>query len=145
MITVEQYTGIAVGVLTLIVNALVIVIGGTWKLSEIQRSIMAEIATSRDKLDAEISADRKLVADSFFALREHVHRVHLDVTKEIADLATFSRDTYIRRDYFHQAMNRFSEELKSHKSEMCSHKETMEERARRLDEKMERLAERARV
>lgn len=77
------------GGLTIVVNILVLSIGGTWKISELKASLVKEIHSSKQEIEAAHDKYVHDVGETFAAFRQ-----------KISDVEMYIRDNYVRRDSF---------------------------------------------
>lgn len=94
--------GVIIGAVTIVVNILVLSIGGTWKLSELKASLVKEIHESKEEVEAGHAKYVREVGESLSALREKVREVEL-----------YCRDTFMRRDSFYEVNRANTEALKA--------------------------------
>lgn len=106
---------LVIGAATIVVNILVLSIGGTWKLSELKASLVKEIHESKDDVEAKQAKTQHDVGESIAAIREKVREVEL-----------YCRDTFMRRDSFAEANKINANALQSLGSEIKSRLERME-------------------
>jgi hypothetical protein len=114
--------------------ALGIVAAGIWQLTRSEGKLHQAIndmaqaaAVQREQLRRElvslVDSDRRAFAESVAAIRQKVNDVELQAFK-----------TFVRRDSFHEIMNRVS-------AENAAFKETLKERLDRQEQKLDRLIE----
>lgn len=88
----------------LLVNLLVTVIGGVWKLSRLELSLRSAINESSKEIDERIERQGRYFGETVTAVRQ-----------KITDVEIFARDTFIRKDELKdqlQALNKKLDELK---------------------------------
>ncbi len=104
-----------------LVQAILLAIAGTWKLSGVVIDLRKEISMASDNVRAGIDAERRDIGESLSAIRQKIQDVELDGAK-----------TYSRRDSFHQAMGQLQETFG--KSDAAA-----EQRMLRIEEKIDTL------
>jgi hypothetical protein len=127
--TTEQWlTMAAIGGVGLIIQIIVLAVGGTWKLSGIEKSLSATFSAAlkehREKVDEEIDRARREFGETVTALRAKITEVEL-----------WARDNFVRRDSFQEVTRGLANTLKDFKDELKAQMD-------RLDGKLDRLAER---
>lgn len=86
-------------------------------------------------LRSEIDSHSREVGETITALRTHVSTIDRDTTKKITEVELYVRDTYVRRDSWHTAMNQMQERWSAGET-------AAEERSRRLEAKVDKIIER---
>ncbi len=117
--TVELWIGIA----ALVVHALSITGAGIWQLSKTKDELKDEIVDHRMTLAKEVESDRRATVQIVQAL-----------TTRIYELELASYKTFVRRDSFHEIMNRAS-------AENAAYKQAIEARLDRQEAKIDKLIE----
>lgn len=97
---------------------------GIWQLSKVKTDLLAALTEHRLDVHRIVDEDRKDIQDSLAALQQR-----------ISEVETESLKTFVRRDSFHQIMERVSAENNAFKA-------MIEARFDRQDAKMDRLIER---
>lgn len=89
---------IVLTVITVIINILVLTIGGTWKIAEVKSALVDVISEAKDIVDQKQREHEAAVDQRLAALLDDLRRVEL-----------YCRDTFLRRDSF-QEVNRANSE-----------------------------------
>lgn len=92
-------------------------------------------ATEIHSLKTDIEAQGREVGETITALRTHVATIDRDTTKKITEVELYVRDTFVRRDSWHTAMNQLQERW-------AMGEKAAEERSLRLEAKVDKLIER---
>lgn len=103
------------------VNLAVIVIGGVWKLSQLEGSLRRAIEESRKELDDRFDVQTREFGETSAALRQKIHNVEI-----------WARDTFMRRDGFYKVKDDLTAEIKTVRDELRTDLRRMEAK---LDEK----------
>ncbi len=111
---------IAVAGLTL--NVLVAVVGLTWGIAKIRDTVRSEIATHREKFDADLNSLRLSTGEIAAALRQKITEVEL-----------FKRDTFMLRDSIYEVM-------KGYGADMRGQFDKIEQRLERMESKIDSKA-----
>jgi hypothetical protein len=106
---------IVIGIATVVVNILVLSVGGTWKISELKASLVKAISDSKDLVEQKQDKHEQYIGETISAIREKIREVELYV-----------RDTYMRRDSFYELNKANAEALTSLGSEIKARLERME-------------------
>lgn len=83
----------------------------------------------------EIDSQGRQVGETILGIRQKIADVESDAIKKITEVELYVRDTFVRRDSWHNAMNQMQERW------ACG-EQAAEERSRRLEEKVDRIIER---
>lgn len=86
-------------------------------------------------LESRIDAHDRNIGETITALRTHVSTIDRDTTKKITEVELYVRDTFVRRDSWHTAMNQLQERW-------AAGEKAAEERALRIEVKVDRIIER---
>jgi hypothetical protein len=95
----------------------------------------AATATEIHSLQSEIASHSREVGETITALRTHVSTIDRDTTAKITQVELYIRDTFVRRDSWHTAMNQLQERW-------AAGEKAAEERSLRLEGKVDKLVER---
>lgn len=104
-----------IAVAAFVVNLLVLVIGGTWRLSRMEVALRDEISKSRAEIEERQDRLSRECGESVAAVREKIREVEL-----------FCRDTYVRRDSFYKVADEFSAGMKALGDKIDARLERME-------------------
>lgn len=107
--------------LGLLVNLILIAVGGTWKLGQLERSLHSAIEKSRKEIDDRIDSQAREFGETASAMRQKIHEVEL-----------WARDTFMRRDGFYSVKDELSAEIKSTRDELRA---DIKELAKKIDTK----------
>lgn len=91
-----------IAVAAFVVNILVLVIGGTWRLSRMEVALRDEISKSRAEVEERQDRLSRECGESVAAVREKVREVEL-----------FCRDTFVRRDGFYKVRDELAADIKT--------------------------------
>lgn len=109
----------AIAIASLGLNVVVALVGMTWGLGRIrdstQTAIHKEIIQIREKIDLDVDAMGRNIAEGMTAIREKIREVEL-----------FGRDTYMRRDSFYKTMELLSNDIKTQFHQLHNRLERME-------------------
>lgn len=99
--------------------------------------VQATATTSAEihDLRTEIDAHGRDVGETILAVRQKIADVDQAATKKITEVELYLRDTFVRRDSWHQAMNQMQERW-------AAGEKAAEERSFRLETKVDRIIER---
>lgn len=100
-----------------ILQAVVYLVVGIWKLSQIKSEILAAIAVHRKEYDDEFARVRREFGEVGQAIREKITQVEL-----------FCRDNYVRRDSFYKVNDDTQASIKELGKELRERLERMEEK-----------------
>ena len=119
-----HYAMIVLGIAGFALQGVLLLIGGTWKLAQMEQRITGTITTQRKEIDdAHIAASdtmRREFGESVSALRQKVHEVE-----------TWSRDHFVRRDSFEVVVREIRDAI-------TTQGEKIDKRLDRIDEKLDR-------
>jgi Sec-independent protein translocase protein TatA len=107
----EHLTAIAAFTL----NLVVLIVGGTWRLSRLDVSLRDAITEARDEIEARQDRLAREYGEAVSAIREKVNQVEL-----------YCRDTFVRRDSFYKVSGDITEDMKSLRNEIIDRLERME-------------------
>lgn len=93
------------------------------------------MTTEIHALRNEIDVHSREVGETITALRTHVSAIDRDTTAKITQVELYVRDTFVRRDSWHTAMNQLQERW-------AAGEKAAEERALRLEAKVDKLVDR---
>lgn len=116
-----EHVGPALTIAGFVLNLIVIAVGGTWKLSQLEVSLRASIEKSRKEIDDRLDAQSREFGETVSALRQKIHEVEM-----------WSRDTFMRRDGFYKVKEDLTTEIKGIRDELKSDLRRMEDK---LDQK----------
>lgn len=103
-------------------NLGVIVVGGIWKLSQLEGSLRKAIEDSRKEIDDRIDVQAREFGETVAALRQKIHEIELHAA-----------NNFVRRDGFYKVKEELSAELRSFHDEV-------KDDLRRLEEKVDSKA-----
>jgi hypothetical protein len=95
----------------------------------------ATMTTELHGLRSEIDTHSREIGETITALRTHVLTIDRDTTKKITEVELYVRDTFVRRDSWHKAMDQMQERWAA--AEVAE-----KERALRIEAKVDRIIER---
>lgn len=107
-----------------VLNMIGTIVGVTWKLSRVEVSLRETIVHERKEIDRDIEQQSREFGETVAAVRSKVHEVEV-----------WTRDNFVRRDEWHQAMNQMQERW-------ASGEKAGDERWLRLETKVDRIFER---
>lgn len=84
---------VALGALGFVVNVIVLLVGGTWKLSRVEKAIKEDISKHQQYTDSEFAKVRREFGETVAAVRQKLHEVEL-----------WSRDHFVLRPSFDLAL-----------------------------------------
>lgn len=113
-----------IGLGGLVLHLLVVTSGGIWAVFKIKSDMLSALSDHRNEVQRIVDGERRIIQESLSALRQKINDVENEGLK-----------TYVRRDSFHEIMNRVS-------SESAAFRQVMEARFDRQDVKIDRLIER---
>jgi hypothetical protein len=87
------------------------------------------------ELRSEIDSHSREVGETITSLRTHLGNVDRDTTAKITEVELYVRDTFVRRDSWHTAMNQLQERW-------AAGEKAAEERSLRLEVKLDKIVER---
>lgn len=119
-----------IAISALVLNLIVTIVGGTWKLSQMQLAMVAAINKARDEFDQKVDRQAREFGETAHAIREKVSLEVSEIRERITQDALFARDTFMRRDSFLS----IQAELKSSVSTLG---EKIEARLERMEEKID--------
>lgn len=85
-----------------IVNILVLVVGGTWRLSRMEVALREEITKSKAEVEDRQDRFAREFGETVAAVREKIREVEL-----------FCRDTFVRRDGFYKVRDELAADIKT--------------------------------
>lgn len=85
-----------------VVNLLVLVVGGTWRLSRMEVALREEISKSRAEVEERHDRISREFGETIAAIREKIREVEL-----------FCRDTFVRRDGFYKVRDELALDIKT--------------------------------
>lgn len=94
----------------------------------------ATTTTEIHDLTNKIEAQGREVGETILAVRQRIADVDANATKKITEVELYIRDTFVRRDSWHQAMNQIQERW-------AAGEKAGEERSLRLEVKVDRIFE----
>ena len=86
----------------LVVNLIVLAVGGTRAIGRLETSLRETIEKSRKEIDERLDAQSRDFGETISALRQKIHEVEL-----------WARDTFMRRDGFYKVQEQLSAEIKT--------------------------------
>jgi hypothetical protein len=86
-------------------------------------------------LKGDIDSHSREVGETITSLRTHLGNVDRDTTAKITEVELYVRDTFVRRDSWHTAMNQMQERW-------AAGERAAEERSLRLEAKLDKIVER---
>lgn len=95
----------------------------------------ATMTTEIHDLRNEIDSHGRQVGETISSIRQRIADVDSGATKKITEVELYVRDTFVRRDSWHNAMNQIQERW-------AAGDKIAEERALRLEAKVDRIVER---
>lgn len=95
----------------------------------------ATMTTEIHDLRNEIDSHGRQVGETISSIRQRITDVDSSATKKITEVELYVRDTFVRRDSWHNAMNQIQERW-------AAGDKIAEERALRLEAKVDRIVER---
>jgi hypothetical protein len=98
-------------------------------------SATATMTTEIHDLRDEIDAHGRQVGETISSIRQRIADVDSGATKKITEVELYVRDTFVRRDSWHNAMNQIQERW-------AAGEKIAEERSLRLEAKVDRIVER---
>jgi hypothetical protein len=113
-----------IGLGGLVLHLMAITCGGIWAISKIKSDMLSALSDHRSEVQRIVDSDRRIIQESLSAIRQKINDVENDGLK-----------TYVRRDSFHEIMNRVS-------SENAAFRQVIEARFDRQDVKIDRIIER---
>lgn len=115
---------IGLGIAGFVLQGIALIVGGTWKLSQMEARITASINEHRKEIDdthsATIERVQRETGESLTAIRTKIHEVE-----------TWARDEFVRRKSFEVV-------IKEIKDAISSHGEKIDKRFDKIDEKLDR-------
>jgi hypothetical protein len=135
ILSAASYFTIALGVLGFVLQGVLLAVAGTWKLTRIEKAILETVITHRKEIDSDIDARDRNVGESLQGIRQKIADVDQSAVKKITEVELYVRDTFVRRDSWHQAMNQMHERW-------AAGEKTAEERDLRIEAKVDRIIER---
>jgi hypothetical protein len=119
-----HYAMIALGIAGFALQGLALLVGGTWKLSQMEARITASITRHRKEIDdahtATVDALRREIGETVSALKAKVHEIE-----------TWARDHFVRRDSFEGVVRELKEAI-------AAQGDKIDKRLDRIDEKLDR-------
>jgi Sec-independent protein translocase protein TatA len=112
-----EHIGTILTIAGFILNLIVIVVGGTWKLSQVEGSLRKAIEESRKEIDDRIDLQSREFGETVAALRQKMHEVEL-----------WARDTFMRRDGFYKIKDEVTGALKEVRDELKTDLRRLEEK-----------------
>jgi hypothetical protein len=85
-----------------VLNLLVLVIGGTWRLSRMEVSLSNKITRTRAEIEERQDRQSREVGETVAAVREKINQVEL-----------YCRDTFVRRDGFYKVRDELAVDIKT--------------------------------
>lgn len=116
-----------IGLCGLALHAIGMLVAGVWAISKIKQEVMAALAQHRGDVHNMIDTERRAIQDSFQALRQKISDNELEAYK-----------VFVRRDSFHEIINRLSEQN-------SDFRKAMHDRLDRQEAKIDKLVDRLTV
>lgn len=114
------YGSLIIAAVTLVMNALVIAVGGTWALSRMELRLGEKIEKHRDEVDENAAKATHDFGETIAALKEKIVQVEL-----------WTRDHLVRRDSFTTVIDSLGKQIES-----LTHR--LEQRLSRMEDKIDR-------
>ncbi len=111
-----------------LVQCLVLVATGTWKLSRVEASIRKAINLSRKEIDDKIDQMRREIDGELDRARREAGETGAALREKVAQVELFCRDTYVRRDSFYKVADEFRADVKSMRENIEAHLVRLEEK-----------------
>lgn len=126
---------IALGVAGFLLQGAILIIGGTWKLAQMEARIMSSITGHREELAGTLEQLRAHATEEANRARREFGETVLAMQAKIHEFEKWSRDHFVRRDSFLQV----SQESKQSIQQLGT---DIGKRLDRLDEKIDAMQER---
>jgi hypothetical protein len=103
-----------------VLNVIVLMVGGVWKLSRVENAIKEDISNHQQYTDSEFAKVRREFGETAAAIRQKLHEIEL-----------WSRDHFVLREAFQAALGQVTEAIQTMD-------EKIETRLMRMETKIER-------
>lgn len=114
---------VLLGALGFVLNVIVLLVGGTWKLSRVEKAIKEDISRHQQYTDAEFAKVRREFGETASAIRQKLHEMEL-----------WSRDHFVLRPSFDVALAQVTDAIQTME-------EKIEVRLTRMESKIERTGQ----
>src|SRR5260221_147361 len=104
-----------IAIAAFILNLLVLTVGGTWKLSQLDASLLKAISKARDEIEERQDRLSRECGETVAAVREKIVQVEL-----------YCRDNFIRRDGFYKVRDEIATNVKELRTEIVDRLDRME-------------------
>lgn len=119
-----EHLGVAIAAGAFLLHFLVTIIGGIWKLSQMEISLRGAIDASGKEIDERIDQQARQFGETASALRAKITEVEI-----------WARDNFVRRDSFYKVTGDLSADIKDMGKDITARLDRMEGK---IDEKPDR-------
>lgn len=112
-----EHIGTYLTIAGFVLNLIVIVGTGVWRLSQLENSLRKSIEESRKEIDGRIDEQAREFGETVQALRQKIHEFEL-----------WARDTFMRRDGFYKVKDEVTAALKEVRDELKTDLRRLEEK-----------------
>ena len=111
-----EHTGVVIAICAVVLNILVTVIGGIWKLSRVELALRDAIDTSGREIDERIDEQGRRFGENIYAIREKIKEVEL-----------YIRDNYVQHESFYTVKDDLGSDIKQLGADLSKRLDRMEQ------------------
>lgn len=104
---------VMLGIAGFLINLIVLAVGGTYKLSQVEGSIRGALYTHREEMDEEISNLKINFAATIAAERRDTGESLLAIRTKVNEVELYVRDTFVERSTFTQIIQTITSDIRA--------------------------------